>query len=439
MAEKNFLVDINLNKNELLNARLQNVIALPTLADPQGDDLNYIGWMVYLEGSGPYILNDVDGEAVWEPLGSGNTGTGIFENDIVVNLGNITGTSTPKTLGQYESGDTIPAAGKTVEEVLRLIAVEAIPPTGTLTTSGSIAFNQPDISINLSFGYTLNTPGANIVSATLQTRRGSSGAWTTLSTDISASGTYNYTETGLTDRGTSFSFQYIVIDSNGMSVTKTASIIPAGYSAPTTSITTGNPTRELGNVATTFVGTVNQTVQNEVSITSVTLQYSTDNSNWNDIASVGTTINYTHNNVALVNATILYYRLKIITDVVGIPQITYPPLGYVSFVYKSTFGYSSDTNPTLVTLLAMGNSALTNGKNKTVTATAGSGLYTYYTYCASAGDLSSIIMDGAAPVLGAFTKLTDKTGTNSYGATVTYRVYKSNAPAAFTNNSLVIS
>ena len=37
------------------------------------------------------------------------------------------------------------------------------------------------------------------------------------------------------------------------------------------------------------------------------------------------------------------------------------------------------------------------------------------------------------------TKLTDKTGTNSYGATVTYRVYKSNAPAAFTNNSLVIS
>ena len=438
MAEKNFLVDINLNKNELLNARIQNVPTLPELLDPQGTDLNYIGWIVYLEGTGPYILNNVEGEAIWEPLGSG-AGSGVFENDIVVNLGNITGTSTPKTLGQYESGDTIPATGKTFEEVMRMIAVEAIPPTATLTTSGSVAFNQPNVSITLNFSYTLNTPGANVVSAILQTRRGSSGEWITLSSDVSTSGSYIYSETGLTDRSSSFSFQYIVTDSNGMSVTKSASVTPAGYSAPSTSITTGNPTRELGNVSTTFVGTVNQTAQNEVSITSVTLQYSTDNSNWNDIASVGTTINYTHNNVALANSTIIYYRFKVDVSVVGVSQLTYLSLGNVSFVYKNTFGYSSDTNPTLTTLLAMGNSALTNGKAKTVTATAGSGLYTYYTYCAAAGDLSSIIMDGAAPVLGAFTKLSDKTGTNSYGATVTYRVYKSNAPAAFTNNSLAIS
>ena len=48
-------------------------------------------------------------------------------------------------------------------------------------------------------------------------------------------------------------------------------------------------------------------------------------------------------------------------------------------------------------------------------------------------------MDGVTPVLASFTKQADITGTNSFGAAVTYRVYKSNAPAAFTNNNLVIT
>jgi len=48
-------------------------------------------------------------------------------------------------------------------------------------------------------------------------------------------------------------------------------------------------------------------------------------------------------------------------------------------------------------------------------------------------------MDGTSPVLGAFTKLTNVTVTNYYGEAVSNIIYKSNAPAAFTNNSLAFS
>jgi hypothetical protein len=186
---------------------------------------------------------------------------------------------------------------------------------------------------------------------------------------------------------------------------------------------------------------VSQTTQNGVSITSRTLQYSLNNATWVDI-SAGTltnAISYTHNDAALINATAIYYRIVIVCSTPTGNQTATLALGSVSFVYKSVFGYDASTTPLLATVLAMGNSALTNAKAKTVTATAPAGNYTYYAYCAAAGDLTGIIMDGVTPVIGSFTKMTDVTGVNSYGASVTYRIYKSNAPAAFTSNSLVIS
>lgn len=55
----------------------------------------------------------------------------VFQNDIVVSL------SGGKTLGKYTNGQTIPAAGKTMEEVLNLIATEYIFPVwNSFTFSG---------------------------------------------------------------------------------------------------------------------------------------------------------------------------------------------------------------------------------------------------------------------------------------------------------------
>jgi hypothetical protein len=71
MAEKIYLVDLNLSKNELLNARFQNVSSLPAIVQPVpangqtpaiNNDLDYLGLVVYDETTGiTYTLNNVEG------------------------------------------------------------------------------------------------------------------------------------------------------------------------------------------------------------------------------------------------------------------------------------------------------------------------------------------------------------------------------------------
>lgn len=85
-------------------------------------------------------------------------------------------------------------------------------------------------------------------------------------------------------------------------------------------------------------------------------------------------------------------------------------------------------------------SALDSNKawNPTCTAANNDGTkFTYIIYRASYGALSSVIQDGATPVLGAFTELSQQSATNSYGATLTWRIYKSNAPGAFASGTVL--
>ena len=343
--------------------------------------------------------------------------------------------------GKLGNGTYNEAIGKTPEEWMRYAALESINPTASVSASGSIPYNSTTGAITVSLSGSSNNPGGTITNMTLSYRRGG-GAWVQLYSGA-AKGSHTHTVDSLlaTDKVSNFSYQLIVTDSLSTTTTVTSNAItPATYSAPSCSVSVSG-TRELGNISTLLSGTISQAAQNGVSITSRTLQYSLNNSTWVDIAAgtLTNSISYTHNDSALINATVIYYRIVIVCSTPDGNQTATLSLGSVSFVYKSVFGYDSSATPSLATILAMGNSALTNAKAKTVTATAPSGNYTYYAYCAAAGDLASIIMDDVTPVLGSFTKMTDVTGTNSYGATVTYCIYKSNAPAAFTSNNLVIS
>tara|TARA_R110000823_G_scaffold95272_2_gene208036 strand:- start:1292 stop:2419 length:1128 start_codon:yes stop_codon:yes gene_type:complete len=63
--------------------------------------------------------------------------------------------------------------------------------------------------------------------------------------------------------------------------------------------------------------------------------------------------------------------------------------------------------------------------------------FTYIIYRASYGALNSVIQDGATPVLGAFTELTQQSATNNQGATLTWRIYKSNAAGAFASGTVL--
>jgi hypothetical protein len=106
----------------------------------------------------------------------------------------------------------------------------------------------------------------------------------------------------------------------------------------------------------------------------------------------------------------------------------------------SYLGASTATTLNPTQLVALGSPQLQGSRGRSASGlTTSGGQYLYYAYDARHGDLTSIILDGAAPVLGAFQKQPDATVTNAQGAQVTLRVYRSNAPNAFTNNSLAFS
>jgi hypothetical protein len=153
------------------------------------------------------------------------------------------------------------------------------------------------------------------------------------------------------------------------------------------------------------------------------------------LAAAGGAYSY-NDSSANVNSTSIAYRVKV-TDAF---TTTTSGVVTINLVYRNALGFNSADTITIAQLEAFGNISLTNSKARTFTGvTAISSDYTYYVYAASAGDLANVILDGTTPILGAFTKLTDLTGTNLNGASVTYRVYRSNAKGAFTSNSIQFS
>lgn len=391
------------------------------------DNVNFHDTATLLDN---YARFSTDNKETWGQGVRLGGGSGTLSSDLTVNL------SGGKTWGTLTSGTTI-AAGTTYDALFRRALVESIPPTANVTASGSIPYNASSAILTLALSSNANNAGATIDSFVLSYKR--DGAWIELYNGVPIT-TYSHSVDLSTDKTSSVTYRLVVLNTLTLSYTATSNIVtPDGYSEPTASgaITI---TKEIGDVSHRLTGSISQTSQNGVVILTRELQYSLNNSSWVAITTFNTnSFDYTHNDSSLKNSTIIYYRI-LVTCTSATGNIATPiSMGSVSFVYKSTFGYIASTTPNLATLLSMGNSVLTNGKSKTIVATAGIGEYTYYSYNASAGDLTGIVMDGVAAVLGAFTKQADITGVNSFGATVTYRIYKSNAPKAFTNNQLVIS
>lgn len=77
-------------------------------------------------------------------------------------------------------------------------------------------------------------------------------------------------------------------------------------------------------------------------------------------------------------------------------------------------------------------SATVNNKNATLSVNTTESEFFYYCYPKSFGQLSSIIQNGALPVLGAFT-VSELQYTNNAGLIIDYYVYRSNNAGAFSN------
>lgn len=212
---------------------------------------------------------------------------------------------------------------------------------------------------------------------------------------------------------------------------------------PSVSLTITSPSTSSFLIGQTNISTIlsrNYTINNAgASISSASLEWKRgDQSIWNVLNTATTPTSFTHTFTNTVNnSNSINYRY-IVTDSEG---STNTATANVSFLYGNYFGYSSASSLTTVGQIeALGNQILSDGKSRTVNSvTAGAGLYTYYAYRADAGDLISIT-DGLEQFLGAFTKqTTDINGTNLNGVNVSYRVYRSNAPQAFTNVNLTLS
>ena len=357
----------------------------------------------------------------------------VFSSDFTIALAG------GKTFGKFVNGNVVPATGKTAREVILLAAQEALTPTVSLTSPTTIQFNQTAISNVLNFSYTINSLGATVASVSLEWRRNNTGSWTVLTTNTALT-TFTHTLTDTNFNTQPFNYRYTVTDTSGGTLTVTRDIIPAAYLSPTITKTVGATTRYLGDIASTISGNVTRRSA-LVDISSYSIEVSVNGGAYTQIhtdamAAAGGAYSFAHNNVALVNSTSLAYRTKVVDAF----TTTTSAVVTISFVYHNALGFNSADTITLAQLEAFGNISLTNSKARTFTGvTASVTNYTYYVYAASAGDLSNVILDGTTPILGAFTKLTDLTGTNLNGADVTYRVYRSNAKGAFTNNSIQFS
>jgi len=148
MAKKTFLVNLDLSKNELQNAKLQNLATHPTLTV---NDAGFTYW------------NTVD-QTVYFWTGTiwkGLEAITLLTSDIPVVLGG------GKTLGKYTSGQTIPAIGKTLEAVIRDIALEYVAP---VFTSFSVSGQSTTVEVGTTLsGSKTFTWGINQNSGTVST------------------------------------------------------------------------------------------------------------------------------------------------------------------------------------------------------------------------------------------------------------------------------
>jgi len=337
---------------------------------------------------------------------------------------------------------TVVNPGDPVAPFLKAAFSKASQPTVSVITNGnSQPYNQTGINLTVSISYTINTSGATLANITLERSR-DNATWTTFLNTATA--TSNYADNGLNASidNRPIYYRLTVTDSAGGTNNTTDVVNFAAYAAPGMTLSAGTTTRELGNISSVITGTITRNSPN-IALSTYQVQYQINGTgSWINIGTAisasgsSQAINVSHNDATLINSTSIAYRVQ----VVDAQQTTTSGSATVSFVYKSVLGYDTGAAVALSTLLAMGNSALTNNKARTIAGVSATGTqYTYYGYDAAAGDVALVLQDGVDSILGAFTKLTDVSGVNSFGASVTMRVYRSNAPGAFTNSSLAFS
>jgi hypothetical protein len=393
-------------------------------------------------GSGSTIITE-SGDSII--VGSTGGGT-VFTEDITVSI------ASGKTFGKYENGDIIPASGKTPNQVILMSLAEALEPTVNLSSSSTdVEFGESGKTVDVTFSYTINTLGAGAASAILEWRRGNTGSWVTLNSDTGDTSYFHYIDDSANRFNTDvINYRYTVVDTEGASKQVTHDVTPQAYAAPSMSLTlNGSVTspetqniREKGNVTGGISsGSIDGNNRPLVRITDWILERRYDGGSWTTLASdtglsaLSISIPSTSDNTIPTSATTVDYRITYTDEYTtgngGAQAIT--------FKYYSFYGYNTSTSLTSSQIQALANKKFLSSQVMTDTFTAFELEYTYYSYPSTYDDITSIILDGVTPILGAFIKISKVNVTNSYGESLIYKVYKSNSPGAFTDNEVAFS
>jgi len=353
-----------------------------------------------------------------------------------------------KSLGKYINGQIIDVGtGMTLNQLFKDIASEALEPTVILYTQTSILFNQTNINNILNFTFKINSLSSIVNTTRLDWRRNGSGVWVTLTGTTGTTATGNTFTHSITDtpyNSQPFNYRYVVTDTSGGVSTGTTTITPPIYLSPSISLSSvGLISRDLGNVNTTISATIARNSVN-VPLVSYKIQRSVNAGGYIDISTgttsvSGVTVSYIDNNTGLTNSASIAYRVLAVDGY----QTTTGSASTINFYHRSVLGYSAESSITISDIIGFTGYTLTNSRpvSGVTISNVNPGIlqYTYYTYNSILGDLVSIKEAGVEEILTAFTKLPNVVGVNQYGATVSYSVYKSNAPGAFINKTLVFS
>ena len=398
-------------------------------------------------GSGSVSVQKVGNEIVI--YSSGGTGSEyVFTSDIVVSI------ASGKTFGKYENGETVPASGKTAVQVIQMALAEALDPTVSLSSSGdNVVFGASGKTVNLTFSYTINTYGASVASALVEWRRGGTGAWSALTTTTGTPSGYTHNIDDSANRFNTavLNYRYTVVDTAAATGQTTYDVVPQAYAVPTYSPSyvgslLGYETqqlREKGNTGTTISGGISSN-RSLVCIKGYTIQRCVNGGGWSTVDSCAGLCSLTPSIASCLDtgaagtATSIGYRVAVCDDWCSVTpncSSTYT----INYRYASYYGYCTSASISGAQIVALGNAALCSSRARTMVLTATGGNYTYLSYPESYGYLTSAIMDGAAPVLGAFNCSGSNSVTNAYGQTCNYILYKSNATDAFSANSVAFS
>lgn len=359
------------NIGELTHEALDSHVKQTPFMVMSGSDVPPAGR--YLEaGSGVSIVDNGPGAGV-----TISTEDFVFSQDLTVSLKN------GRTFGRFASGEQIPATGKTPAEVILLAIAEPIDPTTTLTASNILtsAFNTTGfVATVLSGSYVINSAGASVSTVSLQFRIGGSGPWVTLTNSTSNPLQYNHVFEAEPFLSSTISYRYTVVDTQSAGSTSNASIVPQAYAPPTMSLSivrntngsiTGetNTKRERGNIASTITGTITRQRIN-VPITNYSVQYSVDNSSWQDVpglSSVTVTGNPSavtipstvHNDEALVEESTIYYRIRT-TDIFTSTNSSTTTVRFFDVIW---YGSSGTTPGNSDDIRALSSKIFTDGSN----------------------------------------------------------------------------